>query len=113
MINMTNIWQERITVRRREKTFTMYEQEHEIIGSQLSKDQENYLENYEPNNLQDDESTTAKRNEENHNKHVIASGTLQINCLCYTFATLLTQLFELTQIRMMIFKKWRNRWLEV
>ena len=66
----------------------MYEKEHEIIGSQLSKDQENYLENYEPNNLQDDES-----------------GTLQINCLCYTFATLLTQLFELTQIRMMIFKK--------
>uniref|UniRef100_U9SIU4 Uncharacterized protein n=2 Tax=Rhizophagus irregularis TaxID=588596 RepID=U9SIU4_RHIID len=51
----------------------MYEQEHEIIGSQLFKDQENYLENYEPNNLQDDESTTAKRNEENHNKHVIAS----------------------------------------
>ncbi|UZO26428.1 uncharacterized protein OCT59_018653 [Rhizophagus irregularis] len=66
-------YKERITVRRREKTFTMYEQEHEIIGSQLFKDQENYLENYEPNNLQDDESTTAKRNEENHNKHVIAS----------------------------------------
>ncbi|PKY29341.1 hypothetical protein RhiirB3_50957 [Rhizophagus irregularis] len=51
----------------------MYEQEHEIIRSQLFKDQENYLENYELNNLQDDESTTAKRNEENHNKHVIAS----------------------------------------
>ncbi|CAG8671639.1 15060_t:CDS:2, partial [Funneliformis mosseae] len=44
---------------------------------------------------QDDESTTAKRNKENHNKHTIASDTLQINCLCYTFATLLIQLFEL------------------
>ncbi|CAG8742027.1 5108_t:CDS:2 [Funneliformis caledonium] len=66
-------YKERITVRRREKTFTMYEKEHEIIGNQLSKDQENYLENYEPNNLKDDESTTAKRNEENHNKHAIAS----------------------------------------
>ena len=38
-----------------------------------------------------------------------SNNTLQINGLCYTLATLLTQLLELTQIRMMIFKKWRSQ----
>ncbi|CAG8660010.1 7823_t:CDS:10, partial [Ambispora leptoticha] len=49
--------EERITVKRRINAYFMYENEHEIIGNQLSKNQENHLASHKPN-LQNEESTT-------------------------------------------------------
>ncbi|CAG8823778.1 11036_t:CDS:10, partial [Gigaspora margarita] len=49
--------EERITVKRRINTYLMYENENEIIGNQLSKNQENHLASHK-SNLQTEEFTT-------------------------------------------------------
>lgn len=67
MINVYCLWQEQITVKRRRKTYVMYENENEIIGNHLSKNQEKHLASHE-SNLQDEESANIEeRNEEGIN----------------------------------------------